>query len=722
MPKILPTQNDFTAGILTPRMHSRTDVEGYARGVADCVNLVTLKQGPLQKRVGTRYIDTLSGDIHRLFEMQMFADNQIGEAFAVLVDDTNLNVIGATGLVSGKEIVVNPSFAGGLSPWTSFATGSASVSWTSGGAVLAAGQTSTPASQYAEVRQQVAITVGKENEPHQISASKLLQGRGVGMSIEIRVGTAIGDNSLYSSIADGSFNPNGNSSVWITLRAYSNSLDEIGTGGEPTIFYDNKVTATAGSIVETGSSEIKFAHGWSQDEINKIRTSQNPELETLYFATGDSAPRQLEYDPVNNEWSFSPIGFTAAPAEWTDAEGWPSVFTFYQGRSFWSGHKKYPNRIWASKSKTSSTDYFNMTLGTLDDDAMDTTISKRGKVSWMEPLGNTLIVGTTDAEFASVSEGRILTPSDIGFEEQSNNGGGYAQPTKAGNFVLYSSFDRRKLFSLIYRWTENAWRSRDMTFTAEHLTAGSGISSIAYTKNPENIVWIITANSELIACTFDPSTELLGWHRHDLGGDVVDFCAVETKGTSALFVVVKRELNGQIVTLLEHLDFSDSAYMDSYVRLSDTTFVSVPHLANETVAAVVDGAVVPPIVLDSNGDGEIQSDVTPSEVVVGLPFEATVLTLPAAFGYPNGSMVTLPVRWNKIYTYLTDSALPLVEGQRARDRSYASLMDFPEPLTTGISYVSNVGYDRLGQIRVTSDIPLAFTLNGILGELNASNV
>lgn len=722
MPKVLPIQNDFTAGILTPRMHSRTDIEGYARGVADCVNMVTLKQGPMQKRRGTKYLQTLGGSDHRLFSIQMFADNQIGEAFAILVDETNISVIGATGLVSGKEIISNSSFAGGLSPWESVTTGSAAATWTSNGVILAAGQTAVANSQYCEVRQQVSITAGKENELHRVSSGIVRQNRGFAMPVQIRVGTTPSGSDLYLSQADGEFNPNGNSSVWISFRAYSNPLDEGGFGGEPPLLFDNRVTLTSGSIVETGTSEISFAHGWTLDEVRKIKSAQNPELERIYFVSGDSSPRELAYDPLNNEWSFGNVGFVTPPSEWTDQDGWPSTMTFYQGRSWWSGHKEYPNRLWASKSKTSATDYFNMTIGTQDDDALDLTISKRGKVVWMEPLGNTMIVGTTDSEFALTSSSGLVTPSDNGFEEQSNNGSGQTQPTKAGNFVLYSSSDGRKLYSLIYRWTENAWRSRDMTFTAEHLTAGSTISRIVYTKNPENIVWLVTSTGELLGCTFDPATELLGWHRHDMGGDIIDLASVEAKGTSALFAIIRRELNGQSTYLLEYLDFSETNYVDSFAEFTGTTSIHMPHLANETVKVVADGYTVPDITLDESGNGEVELDSIPSSMAVGLPFEAQMTTLPAEAGYPLGSMVSLPKRWNKVYVYLTESALPLIEGQRSRDRSFDSIMDLPEPLTTGLAYVTLTGYQKLGQLTIKSDIPLPFTINAVLGELNASNL
>ncbi|AZS06561.1 tail tubular protein [Alteromonas phage ZP6] len=721
MPKVLPIQNDFTAGILTPRMHSRTDIEGYARGVADCVNMVTLKQGPVQKRRGTRFLQTLGGSNHRLFSMQMFADNQIGEAFAILIDENELSVIGATGLTSGKEIVNNSAFAGGLSPWQSNATGSAAVTWTSGGVRLKAGQTTVANSQYCEVSQQVSISAGKENEIHRVSAVSIPEGYTIPMLANIRVGTSRGANNLYSGTGSGEFNPNGNSTVWLTIRAYSNPFDRGGSGGEPSISYDSLVTVTSASIVETENSEIKFEHGWTSDEVNKLRVAQNPEIERLYFASGDSSPRELTYDPVDNEWAFGNIGFAGMPTEWTDSDGWPSTMTFYQGRSWWSGHKDYPNRVWGSKSKTSATSYFDMTVGTQDDDAIDITISKRGKVVWMEPLGNTMIVGTTDAEFALVSEGGVVTPSDNGFEEQSNNGSGQTQPTKAGNFVLYSSSDGRKLFSLIYRWTENAWRSRDMTFTAEHLTRGSSITHITYTKNPENVVWLVTATNELIGCTFDPTTELLGWHRHNIGDEVMDMASIETRGTSALFMIVRRELNNQSVYTLEYLDFSSDVYLDSFVQFTDTDSISMPHLAGETVKVVADGYVVPDVTLDDDGNAELQLDTTPASVSVGIPFTASLTTLPAEAGYPIGSMVTLPKRWNKVSAYLTDSALPLIEGQRPRDRSFDSAMDLPEPLTTGLVHVTLTGYQKLGQITIESDIPLSFTLNAIMGELNASN-
>ena len=83
MAKIHPIQNAFTAGILTPRFLARTDIDGYRSGVEDMLNMIPYKHGPAAGRGGTETMAELSGDIARVFGMQLSPDTNIGEVFAI---------------------------------------------------------------------------------------------------------------------------------------------------------------------------------------------------------------------------------------------------------------------------------------------------------------------------------------------------------------------------------------------------------------------------------------------------------------------------------------------------------------------------------------------------------------------------------------------------------------------------------------------------------------
>lgn len=50
------TQTNFTSGILSPKLHGRTELAQYANGLDTCVNYAVMAQGGIERRPGTKYI------------------------------------------------------------------------------------------------------------------------------------------------------------------------------------------------------------------------------------------------------------------------------------------------------------------------------------------------------------------------------------------------------------------------------------------------------------------------------------------------------------------------------------------------------------------------------------------------------------------------------------------------------------------------------------------
>lgn len=62
MASIYPIQAIFSKGELTPRLHSRTDIDIYKKGLQSCTNLVPMVHGGVYRRSGTRYVRPSIGD------------------------------------------------------------------------------------------------------------------------------------------------------------------------------------------------------------------------------------------------------------------------------------------------------------------------------------------------------------------------------------------------------------------------------------------------------------------------------------------------------------------------------------------------------------------------------------------------------------------------------------------------------------------------------------
>ena len=67
MVKLVDKQNIFNSGILSSKLHSRDDMKQYNNGVADAMNFICSRYGPLEKRTGTQHIWNLGNPDAKVF-------------------------------------------------------------------------------------------------------------------------------------------------------------------------------------------------------------------------------------------------------------------------------------------------------------------------------------------------------------------------------------------------------------------------------------------------------------------------------------------------------------------------------------------------------------------------------------------------------------------------------------------------------------------------------
>ncbi len=717
--KIHPLQNRFDAGILSPRMHLRSDIEGYQAGVKDMVNFVVLKQGPAKFRNGTIFIGEVAGSYARNFPFQLSPDSEVGEAFDIVIsDDGNLYVIGATSAVLGAEVLTNTSFGSGLNGWEVTATGGASVNWVSGVTILEGGNNP---SDRATISQLVTINPADVGNTFRLTYTTETQTELLKPDIFLDVGTTQNGTDIAQGIYRGfndslEFTPN-TDTFWVTISA--NGVEEDPGSFEPNVTPVPRTTnrrLVKMSLADTvGEAQISFPHSYSATDISRIQTRMVPDRDEMYLVSGNNAPTRLEYNDITGVWSYSVIPFTSEPSEWGSGS-YPSTLTFFQGRSWWGGVKNSPETFWGSKSA----EYENLTIGSLDNEAIEYTIAQKGQIRWMEGIRN-LVIGTNTAEYIVTAQDGLLTPSDVDVDMQSANGSDNIQSLPVGNAVIYVSSDGRKVYKSVFKWTEDSWFSDDLTFVAEHLTDGNRIVDMSFAKNPENIVWCTSEDGNLLAFTYEATTERAGWHRHETDGRVLGGTVLQIAGRSVFSMVVSRQVNGVSVLHVERMDpntyVDDAAFIENETPMDE---IQVEHLAGATVSLVVDGAVQPDIVLDSEGRGVLK--YSGNSVVVGRPYKGTFLTLDADFGSQTGSARTYAKRWNKIFVGLYSSVLPLINGTRPPDRSPSTPMDTREPDKTEIVEVTNLGYSLDAPILIEHDLPLGMTITGILGELGQESL
>ncbi len=156
------------------------------------------------------------------------------------------------------------------------------------------------------------------------------------------------------------------------------------------------------------------------------------------------------------------------------------------------------------------------------------------------------------------------------------------------------------------------------------------ITSMAYQRNPENIIWAVVSDGTLISCTYDPHQNVIAWALHTMDDADIESVAVipVSEKEDEVWITVERTVNSSTVRYIERLkphdwgdDMEDMFFVDSgltYDSTATTTITGLSHLEGETVAILGDGAVLPTQAVSS---GAITLSESVSVAQVGLPFK-----------------------------------------------------------------------------------------------------
>lgn len=504
------------------------------------------------------------------------------------------------------------------------------------------------------------------------------------------------------------------------------------------IFFDNKVqiyNLSAGVVTThliTTPYTAALLHGAANDRYN-LEGVKSPDSTKIYFLHGSVAPYVMNIADLGTPSdttltvTFAAVSFTSMPAEWT-GDNFPSTMTFHQDRTWWGGCKKNPETFWGSKSGAAN--HHILTLGTLADDAVKFVLQKEGLIKWLSGHSN-LLIGTSWGEFVAAGSAGVIVPSDVQIDPQSAYGSRRVTPEFIGDEVLYVSADGRKLRSMWWRWIESGWKSIDLTFTSEHLTAG-GIKDIAYCRDPDSQVWLLTANNTVVCCSYRRTNEndpAVGWARIELGeniGTVTGICSARMSGRSVLVVAAQVTVGGVPALHLMQQDTKD-IYADELIMLDNytlhtpgagvKTITGLTYLEGQTVALIGDGAVLPRQTVTG---GAIDTGEHYAEVYVGRKYRQKITTLPY-FIYEKGLAHPMK-RWNKIWCYIFNSFPPLINGKRPATRYPSTPMGQGDTPISDLVMVSSSGWDRLAKITIEQDIPKPLIILGIYGEVALETV
>jgi hypothetical protein len=506
----------------------------------------------------------------------------------------------------------------------------------------------------------------------------------------------------------------------ITSTTLTSSAHTVGTGRTLTASSTTGINDNQGWLATDVGREVTFRDGYGK--ITGYTSSTVVTWEILED-TGSASH--------STDWSLGAF---------SDTTGHPSCVTFFEQRLVFAATLSQPQTIFFSKSG----DYENMNEnrgGTVaDDDAIIYTIASNqvNAIRFMTAT-RTLIIGTAGGEFA-VSGGSVdnaITPTNILIKKQSNNGAANVDALAVGNATLFLQRAKRKLRELAYNFDVDGYVAPDLTILAEHISEG-GFKQLSYQQEPNQIIWCVRNDGQLVGLTYQREQQVVAWHRHIFGGNAVceSVATIPTDDSEyQTWVINKRTINGSTKRYVEYLhnyDFDETDdtsfnFLDSQLEYDGsavTTISGLSHLEGEEVSILADGATHPNKTVSS---GEITLDRSASKVKVGLPYTSLLQTMRIDAGAQNGTSQSKTKRIYEITARLYESigievGPDLNNMERIPFRSSADAMDSGITVFTGDKEIEFRGnYETDGFIFVRQTQPLPLTILSLYPKLQTND-
>ncbi|HEM7801967.1 TPA: hypothetical protein U2L32_002507 [Burkholderia cenocepacia] len=674
MPKAAPQQVSFDAGELSPLLGARVDLAKYPNGCKVMENFIATVQGPAIRRGGKRFVAPIKDSTKQAWLLPFIVSD--GIAYMLEFGDHYIRFFVNRGQLvsdgSPVEIATPYSLADLTTEDGTFAiraTQSADTMYLFHGTYPTQKLLRTTATTFslqpvtfvggpfAAVNTNANIVVQASAETGAValtaSGGDVFTQADVGQLfyLEQRDNSDVNPWAVHGRVAVGDLRRVG-------ARTYECTL--VGTVA-PQVTGTETPTHTEGSRADgdfidlpddgaIGSIGAMWAYrhsGYATVRIDSVIDSQHA---TGVVTTNDPTdvtgiPRQIVTSGTY-KWAHALFNVT---------DGFPQMGTFWRNRLCLMRDRWLAMSVSADFETFKTKDADEQT----DDSAIVQQLNARqlNKLAWMVE-SDSLLVGMTGDEWVigPANASQPVSATNLNAARRTSYGSKRIQPVQVGGTIMFVQKAGRKLRDFKYDFSSDNYVSTDVTKIADHVTRGragtnTGIMSLCFQQEPHSVVWAARADGQLIGCTYDEEagrSDVYGWHRHpDANGFVECVASMPAPDGSSddLWVIVRRQINGQTVRYVEYLnpslqddDTQSSAfYVDAGITYSGapTTAVSgLGHLEGQAVAVLTDGAVHPSRTVVG---GSVTLEWPASVVHIGVPTKCRIQTMQLNAGAANGT-------------------------------------------------------------------------------------
>ncbi len=497
-------QPSFSAGEVAPATYARVDLGRYYTALKTCRNFVVLPEGGVQNRSGLKFITGMKSNAvrGRLISFQFSTE----QTYILEFGNLYIRFISMGGQVISGGVPYEI-----ISPYTTAQL--QDLKFTQSADVLTIVHPDHPPRELSRLGPTnwtlTAITFEPGiAAPTGLSASPRTGGSGDTTEYQYKI-TAV------SSISEGSVES------WASNTATVNS-------------FDDKPGATLSWAAVAGA-----------DHYNVYKNKSSG----VFGFIGQSAGTNFTDINITPETDNTvPIGYNP----FADGNN-PSVVGYYQQRMAFAASRASPQTVWMSR--TGDFHNFGYSDPNKDDDGIEFLIASR-QVNQIRHLVSLreLLAMTSGAEIAITgSSDSGITPANVSAAEQSYFGCSDVIPAIYANTALYIQARGGKLSTLAYNYVSDGFQPQDVSVMSSHLLRGFTIQDQAFALAPNGVLWMARNDGMLLGFTFLPDQQVFGWSWHDTDGEVESVASVPEGDEDALYLIVKRTINGATRRYIERM-------------------------------------------------------------------------------------------------------------------------------------------------------------------------
>ena len=397
----------------------------------------------------------------------------------------------------------------------------------------------------------------------------------------------------FGAVSVTNFGQNQSSPLFTDMVAIGNTLYTLDSTSniveERSIYTPHNSSAGTDISNETTTATGLAVH---YDDDNQFQIYITQEKDTSNINGGkiykySVVPESVYYECVKNVNSSTNQSFPSQIAAgnwvkrfpnmslWTEGafsklNGFPSCIALFQNRMCFSGVSGDINTIWLSNTD----DYNNFTLGSLATSAMSLTINSGNldSIRWLVPH-ESLIIGTSGSEWVleSESDNVPVSPTAFSLNRRTTYGSNNTQATLINSAVIFAMRQGRKVREWTYDFNTDDFIAPDLTIFSEHITKG-GIENWAYQQQPDNLLWLVRADGQLLGFTYEREQKVYGWHRHIFDNGTGKFESVSVlpsiQDEDKVYVQVKTTINpsnwvanGTAYVAGNYVEYNDNCYI-----------------------------------------------------------------------------------------------------------------------------------------------------------------